>query len=104
MWLSMDKRKHARAGEPEERDERQCVGDKLISSKESIYVFHTYSDCKNPQQNVWWCTPLIPALGRQRQVDLCEFKTKVLYEFQGEPVLERVRGKEEEEEKNSLLL
>ena len=19
----------------------------------------------------WWCTPLIPALGRQRQVDLC---------------------------------
>ena len=22
----------------------------------------------------WWCTPLIPALRRQKQVDLCEFK------------------------------
>jgi hypothetical protein len=27
----------------------------------------------------WWCTPLIPALGRQRQVDLCEFEASLLY-------------------------
>ena len=32
---------------------------------------------------VWWCTPLIPALGRQKQVDLCEFKARLVYmEFQ----------------------
>ncbi|MDP1142662.1 hypothetical protein, partial [Klebsiella pneumoniae] len=27
----------------------------------------------------WWCTPLIPALGRQRRVDLCEFETSLVY-------------------------
>jgi hypothetical protein len=26
-----------------------------------------------------WCTPLIPAFGRQRQVDLYEFKTSLVY-------------------------
>ena len=26
-----------------------------------------------------WCTPLIPELGRQRQVDLCEFKASLIY-------------------------
>ena len=27
----------------------------------------------------WWCTSLIPALGRQRQEKLCEFKTSLVY-------------------------
>ena len=27
----------------------------------------------------WWCTPLIPALGKQRQVDLCEFEASLVY-------------------------
>ena len=27
-----------------------------------------------------WCTPLIPALGRQRQVDLCEFEASLVYQ------------------------
>ena len=27
----------------------------------------------------WWCTPLIPALGRQMQMDLCEFKVNLVY-------------------------
>jgi hypothetical protein len=27
----------------------------------------------------WWCTPLIPALRRQRQVDLCEFQAILVY-------------------------
>ena len=36
------------------------------------------------KKNVWvhwevWCTPLIPALGRQRQVDLCKFKASQSY-------------------------
>lgn len=46
--------------------------------------------------------PFIPSLGRQRQVSICEFKTKVLYEFQGDPVLERV-GEEEEEKKKEFF-
>ena len=27
----------------------------------------------------WWSTPLIPALGRQRQEDLCEFEVSLVY-------------------------
>jgi hypothetical protein len=27
----------------------------------------------------WWHRPLIPALGRQRQEDLCEFKANLVY-------------------------
>ena len=27
----------------------------------------------------WWCTPLIPALGRQRKEDLCEFEASLVY-------------------------
>ena len=27
----------------------------------------------------WWHTPLIPALGRQRKMDLCEFKATLGY-------------------------
>lgn len=28
---------------------------------------------------VWCCSPLIPALGRQRQVGLCEFESSLVY-------------------------
>ena len=27
----------------------------------------------------WWHTPLIPALGRQRLADLCEFEVSLVY-------------------------
>ncbi|CAO2623499.1 hypothetical protein LEMLEM_LOCUS17960 [Lemmus lemmus] len=27
----------------------------------------------------WWRTPLTPALGRQRQADLCEFEASLVY-------------------------
>ena len=27
----------------------------------------------------WWGTPLIPALGRQRQENLCEFEANLVY-------------------------
>jgi hypothetical protein len=30
-------------------------------------------------RQVWWPTPCIPALGRQRQVKLCEFKASLFY-------------------------
>ena len=28
---------------------------------------------------LWWLTPLIPTLGRQRQIDLCEFAASLVY-------------------------
>ena len=32
----------------------------------------------NKWAGCWWCMPLIPVLGRQRQVNLCEFKANPL--------------------------
>ena len=31
------------------------------------------------QAGQWWRTPLIPALGRQKQADLCEFEASLVY-------------------------
>jgi hypothetical protein len=28
---------------------------------------------------MWWCSSLLPALGRQRESDLCEFKASPVY-------------------------
>jgi hypothetical protein len=40
----------------------------IHAGKTSVYI-----------EGQWWCMPLIPAFGRQRQVDLCEFKTNLVY-------------------------
>ena len=38
----------------------------------------------------WWRTPLIPALGRQRQVDHCEFEASLVCRaVPGQPMLHR---------------
>ena len=34
---------------------------------------------KKKYSRQWWRTPLILALGRQRQVDLCEFEASLVY-------------------------
>jgi hypothetical protein len=46
---------------------------------------------------VWWCTPLISALGRQGQVDLREFKASLGYRESSRPAwaIERVPGQPE---------
>lgn len=60
------------------------------------------------QGQAWWCTPFIPALEKQRQVNLCEFKaipvyiasSKITRATRRNPVLgrerERERGREGE--------
>ena len=52
-----------------EKRERQKGAGRLISSSCRILL----------QAGWWWHTPLIPALGRQRQVDLCEFEASLVY-------------------------
>ena len=38
----------------------------------------------NMRISLWWHMPLIPVLGRQRQVNFCEFKPSLVYiDFQG---------------------
>ena len=37
---------------------------------------------ENSKARVWWYRPLIPALGRQRQMDLCEFKASLVYKVE----------------------
>lgn len=37
------------------------------------------SKTKKKESQKWWCTPLIPALGRQRQGHLCEFKANLIH-------------------------
>ena len=39
----------------------------------------------------WWCTPLIPALRRQRQADLCEFEASLVYKSQFQDRLQSYR-------------
>ena len=31
------------------------------------------------QARQWWLMPLIPALGRQRQANVCDFETSLVY-------------------------
>ena len=42
-----------------------------------LLITYCYSDRR--KELVWWGVPLIPAFGRQRQVDLCEFKAILDY-------------------------
>ena len=52
----------------------------------------------------WWCTPLIPALGKQRQVDLCVFEASLVYRVssrtaraaQRNPVLKTKQNKKQQ--------
>jgi hypothetical protein len=57
---------------------------------------------------VWWCTPLIPALGRQRQA-ISEFEASLVYRVssrtaratQRNPVSKNQRERERERERES---
>jgi hypothetical protein len=47
----------------------------------TILSFHLDSDDQTQalRAGQWWHTPSIPALGRQRQLDLKEFKANLVY-------------------------
>ena len=63
--------------------ELNAKGRKEVRAKE--YTSYMYDVVKKQtlknklKAGQWWRTPLTPALGRQRQVDLCEFKDSLVY-------------------------
>jgi hypothetical protein len=40
----------------------------VLGATENNYIYVLYIKITHLSQ-AWWCTPLVPALGRQRQVD-----------------------------------
>ena len=58
------------------------VEDHMLSRPRETLTFFNLKKCFS---QVWLYTPSIPALERQRQVDLCEFEASLIYrvtEFQ----------------------
>jgi hypothetical protein len=47
--------------------------------KQKVYQLEISPLKRIIQAGRWWCTPFIPALGRQRQADLCEFDASLVY-------------------------
>ena len=45
----------------------------LTISITGFFKFLSQFPLKDRLAGLWWCTPLVPALRRQSQVDLCEF-------------------------------
>lgn len=59
----------------------------------SLTVLHSDpADPSCPSLGQWWCMPLLPVLGRQNQMGLCEFKASLLYRSSpGQPGLVTMR-------------
>jgi hypothetical protein len=55
---------------PRLRGTRQLVGKAILVPWKRLIAWQ------------WWKLPLIPALGKQRQVELCEFKARLVYKAQ----------------------
>jgi hypothetical protein len=47
-------------------------------NKDEIYNLDR-SIRSNEIGQVWWCMPLSPALGRERQADLCEYQVSLIH-------------------------
>ena len=52
----------------------------------------------------WWCTPLIPALWRQRQVDLCEFEASLVHKNEFQDRFQSYRETLSQTNKNKIMM
>ena len=61
----------------------------------------------------WWQTPLMPTFGRQKQADVCEFKTSLVYKVssrttravtQRNPVLKKKKSKTKQTNKGCFII
>ena len=52
-----------------------------MPAKAEISEINSRKKIKKNKSWVWWRTPLIPALRRKRQVDLCEFEDILVYKI-----------------------
>ena len=60
---------------------RKDVIGEILGMMISVILKNKFKSDKDVESDTgrWWRTPLIPALGRQRQVDLCEFEPSMVY-------------------------
>lgn len=50
-----------------------------------LHAIHTHTYSKEKEYQVWWCIPLMPALEKQTQIDLCEFQVRLDYTVSSRP-------------------
>lgn len=50
----------------------------MIKSQQEIHITDLRYKNRYPVRQ-WWHIPSIPALGRERKVDLCELKARLVY-------------------------
>ena len=82
MWLKgtvLTKHAHGLGFYPQSHKIQKLHFETLATNKPKMKVRKEYPIIRKNLARQWWHTPLISALGRQREEDLCEFEASLVY-------------------------